>query len=288
MFLLFSFLACGPDTADITTVPLSDCPDGFERRADGLCYELPVDTAEAVDDTSVDTGDSADTSDTDTDTDTEPPVDSDADGTALGADCDDTDASRYPGAPETCNGVDDNCDGHVDEAPIGAPTWYADRDGDGYGDPDDAVVACDAPSGRVGDDDDCDDREATVYPGAPDNALDGLDNDCDGRIDEDFDPCGMAYGWIELPTSSWFFFEDADAVSLDLEGMAWICEVTCSDWWLSATVGEDCAGGEFPWAMTDGGSLCVYASNPGTDATGTCELSTSAGEVTFEGRWVDE
>src|SRR5262249_27283006 len=40
----------------------------------------------------------------------------DGDGYAIPDDCDDTDPSVHPGAPETiCNGVDNNCNGSVDE-----------------------------------------------------------------------------------------------------------------------------------------------------------------------------
>ena len=50
--------------------------------------------------------------------DTEPPVDEDGDGYKSDADCDDTDDSAYPGATEICDGVDNNCDGAVDEAQL--------------------------------------------------------------------------------------------------------------------------------------------------------------------------
>ncbi len=100
-----------------------------------------------------------------------------------GTDCDDTDGTVFPGAEETCNGVDDDCDGDVDEdLPLG--TYYMDADGDGYGDSDQAVTACGAPEGATEVGGDCDDTNADVYPGAPEGC-DGLDNDCDGAVDEE-------------------------------------------------------------------------------------------------------
>jgi hypothetical protein len=70
-------------------------------------------------------------------------------------DCDDTDGNVYPGATEVCNGVDDNCDGNVDEGVL--QTFYLDSDGDTYGDAGTSTQACSAPSGYVSNDGDCDD-----------------------------------------------------------------------------------------------------------------------------------
>ena len=99
-------------------------------------------------------------------------------------DCDDTDDEIYPAATELCNGEDDDCDLVVDEDDAAdAATWYADLDGDSYGDPASPSVACEAPGAYLADDTDCDDTDADVYPGARER-FDGADNDCDGEIDD--------------------------------------------------------------------------------------------------------
>ena len=78
------------------------------------------------------------------------------------SDCDDSDADISPDADEVCDTVDNNCDGSIDEdTAVDADTWYADTDGDGYGDPDSTTQACDQPTGYVSDNKDCDDTDAT-------------------------------------------------------------------------------------------------------------------------------
>ena len=100
---------------------------------------------------------------------------------ALSTDCDDTSAAIYPGASETCNDVDDNCNSVVDEDAIDVSTWYADADADGHGRAQQSVQACAAPDGFVASSDDCDDLVAATYPGATE-LCDQADNDCDGVV----------------------------------------------------------------------------------------------------------
>jgi hypothetical protein len=101
------------------------------------------------------------------------------------SDCDDTSASIYLGADEICDGLDNNCNGLVDEAEAtDASSWFADIDGDGFGDAAAEVVACEPPAGHVADATDCDDGSESAYPGA-EELCDGLDNNCDGTVDED-------------------------------------------------------------------------------------------------------
>ena len=114
-------------------------------------------------------------------------------------DCDDDNAKIYPGRAETCNGLDDDCDGTVDEG-IVMPTFYGDADGDGYGVSTDTVQACAAPEGYVSNDADCDDSDAGVNPGAAEILDNGIDDDCDPEttdisLDVDSDEDGMPDYW---------------------------------------------------------------------------------------------
>ena len=93
-----------------------------------------------------------------------------------GGDCDDTDAAVSPDGAETCNSTDDDCDGIVDNEASDARAWYPDRDGDGYGDPEEAVLSCSAPSGMVADARDCDDTNGAVSPEAEEICNDLIDN----------------------------------------------------------------------------------------------------------------
>lgn len=93
--------------------------------------------------------------------------DVDHDGFTAKVDCDDHDPTAHPGAKESCNGKDDNCDGKIDEG--------FDADGDGW-------VSCAVGPKRA----DCDDKDALVNPGASE-VCNGKDDNCDGKIDESED-----------------------------------------------------------------------------------------------------
>jgi hypothetical protein len=97
------------------------------------------------------------------------------------ADCNDASASIKPGATETCNGVDDDCDGSTDEGV--RSTYYRDVDGDLYGTPSLTVQACSAPSGYRAVAGDCNDSSALVHPGRAETC-NSVDDDCDGSTDE--------------------------------------------------------------------------------------------------------
>lgn len=131
---------------------------------------------------------------------------------AWGGDCDDADPAAFPGAPEVCDTeVDLDCDGLVGTADadgdtlracddcddadplVGGPgTWYADRDGDTYGDASQSIEACVAPLGFVADSSDCNDGSSVAHPGASEVWYDDEDEDCLGGDDWDADLDGFA------------------------------------------------------------------------------------------------
>jgi hypothetical protein len=75
------------------------------------------------------------------------------------------------------------CGGGEDTDACADPaTWYADRDGDGYGASGDRTEACEQPPVYISSSGDCNDTRNTIFPGA-EEVCDGLDDDCDGVID---------------------------------------------------------------------------------------------------------
>jgi hypothetical protein len=101
-----------------------------------------------------------------------------------GTDCDDTNALIRPNANEICDGLDNNCDGVIDPPGISGTTWhYEDADLDLFGNSSVGLRLCATVPGWTTNRTDCDDTEATVYPGAPE-VCDTLDNDCNNIVDD--------------------------------------------------------------------------------------------------------
>lgn len=101
-------------------------------------------------------------------------------------DCNDGDATVYPGATETCNGKDDDCDNLVDEEnATGCKQYYYDGDGDNYGLTNNFKCLC-APSGnyKTLQSGDCNDQDNTVNPGATEKC-NGKDDNCNNLVDEE-------------------------------------------------------------------------------------------------------
>ncbi|MGI5865313.1 MAG: MopE-related protein [Myxococcales bacterium] len=113
------------------------------------------------------------------------PTDEDGDGFLSDVDCDDTDPEVHPEAEERCDGIDNDCNGVVDgPAALDVSTWYADADGDGYGDPNVSQKACQAPGGFVDNSRDCDDTDPEINPDAVE-LCNAVDDNCDSAVDED-------------------------------------------------------------------------------------------------------
>jgi hypothetical protein len=101
-------------------------------------------------------------------------------------DCGDELPGVHPGATETCNNLDDDCDGQLDEgSPADCTTYYLDMDGDGYGNAKDGKCLC-APLGayKTAKGGDCNDQNINIFPEGTE-FCNGLDDDCDGKVDED-------------------------------------------------------------------------------------------------------
>ena len=114
-------------------------------------------------------------------------------------DCNDADPNVYSGATGVCDGVDNNCDGQIDEGL--KITFYRDLDGDGYGNTVESTPACSAPAGYVAKSGDCDDSNAAMHPGTQEVCDDGIDNNCDGIVDNCTNP--PATVWKPRPGTSW-------------------------------------------------------------------------------------
>lgn len=170
-----------PDSADTASVgPMGEQCDGLDNDLDGFIDEDAFDAIAWYTDSDGD-GIGGDLSGIAC----EPPNPGDM---SESGDCDDADPSAHPGALEVCDGADNNCDYGVDNDAIDASTWYADNDGDGYGDSANALTDCLAPDGYTDVALDCDDSSAEVSPDAVETC-NSVDDDCSGTTDDNGGDC---------------------------------------------------------------------------------------------------
>lgn len=153
-------------------------------------------------------------------------VDEDGDGLSVeDGDCDDQDAS-IP-SEERCDGVDNDCDGDIDEPDaLDVLIWFLDEDGDGFGTSDFVTESCEQPQGYVENDDDCLDSDEDVFPQADEIWYDGIDSDCDGNSDFDQDGDGQdssLYGGMDCDDANDVIYVGAfdtwyDGIDSDCDG----------------------------------------------------------------------
>ncbi len=130
-------------------------------------------------------------------------------GSNCGNDCDDTRKSIHPTANETCDELDNDCDGKIDNVTEEGTVLFEDADMDGFGDINKPILACRTGDGVSDKSNDCDDSRGDVNPSQDDDNCDGIDNDCDGQVDEGgkkdppvwfVDADGDGYGDLSLPS----------------------------------------------------------------------------------------
>ena len=130
-----------------------------------------------------------------------------------------------------CPIVDPPADPPCPEDPAGTsvPTWFADNDRDGFGDPDDATSACVAPEGTVATAGDCDDGDRSL-PYVAERECNGIDDDCDGEelctLDADLSAAlndGMSLA-RSLSRQTWL-----EQLAEDLDGAMSPLELACPE-----------------------------------------------------------
>ncbi|MEZ4316703.1 MAG: FG-GAP-like repeat-containing protein [Myxococcota bacterium] len=172
------------------------------------------------------------------------------------ADCDDRRSSVSPVAPETCDGLDNDCNGLVDDGAADGATSYADADGDGFGDASTEMASCPGVEGRVANGDDCDDGDATVRGPVP------------RFVDGDLDGYGAGDPVDACPSDPALADDDGDCADDDPSRNPGAPEVTADG------VDQDCDGFEACYRDVDVDGFGTSTLTSSTDLT--CTTSPAA------------
>ena len=119
----------------------------------------------------------------------------------VNTDCNDAIAAINPSAAETCNSIDDNCNLQIDEGLV-FTNYFADNDGDGFGSPAQAFPSCVPLNGMVTNNSDCNDANANINPNAEEIGGNGIDENCDGQIDNSIFELNSTINLYPNPTRS--------------------------------------------------------------------------------------
>lgn len=182
-------------------------------------------------------------------------------------DCDDANGIFNPGATESCNGFDDDCDGDVDEEGANnSLTFYADSDHDGYGDSNSTLQACALPSGYVGNADDCNDNDENIHVDAietcnnkDDNCNDEIDENATDMISHYVDVDGDGFGdaaseqfSCTLPSTATLNGDDCDDGNFDINpSTVELCDSVDNN--CDGNIDEDSAFDASTWFLDDDG-----------------------------------
>ena len=198
-------------------------------------------------------------------------------------DCDDTTALFSPVAPERCGLLDHDCDGIAgnDDPDVRTlPTWYADTDTDGFGNPGAPTRACLMPAGTVPNATDCNDADPQTHPDA-DERCDSYDNDCDGAIDDADDDVVQAPVWHrDRDRDTYGHPTDTRTMCLPSGEYDTLDGTDCIDLWafvnpgrndsVGNTLDEDCNGALSCYTDVDGDGAA--GSRPGDVVGTTCDV----------------